>query len=185
MLSFLSTLFSRLISALRSIRSTSDTQGTQSSPSAPRPGSSDSPRSTSEKGLSLIKRFEGLRLAAYLDSVGVPTIGYGHTKGVKMGDRITADHADAFLREDVRDAERAVNRLVSVPLSQGQFDALVSFTFNLGAGNLGSSTLLRKLNAHDYKGTESEFGRWIHAGGKRLDGLALRREAERRMFAGH
>lgn len=136
----------------------------------------------SPAGLDLIKHFEGVRLAAYLDSVGVPTIGVGHTLGVKMGDRITQEQADEFLRVDIEDAEDAVHRLVTVPLTQGQVDALVSFTFNLGVGNLGKSTLLKKLNAKDYDGAAEEFLKWCLAGGKMLPGLLKRRTAERQMF---
>jgi lysozyme len=104
---------------------------------------------TSEKGLALIKQFEGLRLQAYQCAANVWTIGYGRTAGVRPGDAITPEQADVFLREDVSDAERAVSRFVRVPLTQHQFDALFSFTFNLGTGNLRTSTLLRLLNAGD------------------------------------
>lgn len=138
----------------------------------------------SSAGLELIQEFEGLRQKAYLDAVGVPTIGFGHTKGVKMGQSITYAQAVDYLREDVEDAENAVDRLVKAPLSQNQFDALVSFTFNLGQGNLGKSTLLKKLNAGDYKGAADEFLKWNKAGGRTLHGLVRRREAERKMFLG-
>lgn len=141
-------------------------------------------RNLSAAGLALIKRFEGLRLVAYRDAVGIPTIGYGHTAGVRMGDTITADQADKFLWDDTQGAQAAVRNLVTAPLTQGQYDALVSFVFNLGGGNFSSSTLLRKLNAGDYEGAAGEFGRWVHAGGNRLEGLARRREAERQMFLG-
>lgn len=138
----------------------------------------------SSAGLELIQEFEGLRQKAYLDAVGVPTIGFGHTNGVKMGQSITYAQAVDYLREDVEDAENAVDRLVKAPLSQNQFDALVSFTFNLGQGNLGKSTLLKKLNAGDYKGAADEFLKWNKAGGRTLHGLVRRREAERKMFLG-
>jgi len=137
---------------------------------------------TSLNGINLIKRFEGLKLAAYKDSVGLPTIGYGHTQGVKMGDVITPEQADALLRDDVRTAEMTVSAHVSVSLTQGQFDALVSFVFNLGAGDLLKSTLLRKLNAGDSAGAAAEFPQWDHADGKALPGLAARRTAEQDMF---
>lgn len=138
----------------------------------------------SQAGFDLIREFEGYRDTAYQDSVGVWTIGYGHTEGVKRGDKITQAQGVKYLEEDTQEAQGAVTRLVKVPLTQGQYDALVSFTFNLGTGNLGSSTLLRKLNAGDYEGAASEFPRWVNAGGKKLDGLVRRREAERQMFVG-
>lgn len=137
---------------------------------------------TGEKGLALIKHFEGLRLQAYRCSADVWTIGYGHTAGVRPGDVITPEQADAFLREDVADAERVVGRFVRVPLTQCQFDALVSFTFNLGSGNLRTSTLLRLLNAGDYPRAAGQLLRWVNAGGKRLPGLVRRREAEKALF---
>ncbi|WP_158784623.1 lysozyme [Pantoea sp. BAV 3049] len=136
----------------------------------------------SNAGVELIKRFEGVKLKAYRDSVGIPTIGYGHTHSVKDGDVITGQRADEFLREDLAVAELAVNTNVRMPISQGQFDAMVSFVFNLGAGNFVRSTLLKKLNAGDYDGAAAEFGRWVQAGGKTLPGLVKRREAEREMF---
>ena len=139
---------------------------------------------TSQKGLDLIKSFEGLRLSAYKDVVGVVTIGYGTTSGVKMGDTITKERAEDLLRADVKRFEDQVLRLVKVPLTQGQFDALVSFTYNLGAANLGNSTLLRLLNAGDYKGAAAQFDRWTKAGGKELPGLVKRRAAERALFEG-
>lgn len=139
---------------------------------------------TSQKGLDLIKSFEGLRLSAYKDVVGVVTIGYGTTSGVKMGDTITKERAEELLRDDVKRFEDQVLRLVKVPLTQGQFDALVSFTYNLGAANLGNSTLLRLLNAGDYKGAAAQFDRWTKAGGKELPGLVKRRAAERALFEG-
>lgn len=136
----------------------------------------------SPAGIQMIKNFEGVRLNAYLDSVGVNTIGVGHTLGVKITDKITMDQADEFLRADLEDAEDAVHRLVTVPLTQGQIDALVSFVFNLGAGSLGKSTLLKKLNAGDYDGAADEFPKWSMAGGKLLPGLLKRRTSERCMF---
>ncbi len=134
------------------------------------------------RGLQLIKHFEGLFLQAYLCPAEVLTIGYGHTADVQPGDVITAQQADTFLLEDVSASERAVNRLVTVPLTQNQFDALVSFVFNLGGHNFKSSTLLRKLNAGDYTGAAEEFPRWVNAGGKQLSGLIRRREAEKALF---
>lgn len=137
----------------------------------------------SPAGLALIKRWEGLSLSAYRDVAGVWTIGYGHTKTAKAGQQITEAQAEALLREDVAWAEEAVNELVRVPLRQSAFDALVSFTFNLGRGALAQSTLLRILNEGDYDGAAEQFGRWIHAGGKVVQGLINRREAEATMFA--
>lgn len=139
---------------------------------------------TSDNGLALIRRFEGLRLRAYKDSVGKPTIGYGTTRGVTMGMTITAERAEALLREDVQRFEGHLDRLVRVPLTQGQWDALVSWVYNLGPTNLEQSTLLRLLNASDYAGAAAEIERWVHAGGKRLEGLVRRRAAERALFEG-
>jgi len=136
----------------------------------------------SDKGLALIKEFEGVRLAAYLDSVGVPTIGYGHTKGVQMGDRCSMEEAAAWLAEDCEEAEDCVNGAVNVPLTQHEFDALISFVFNLGCGNFRKSTLLKKLLDSDYDGAAQEFQRWDKAGGQVLAGLTKRRLAEARLF---
>lgn len=140
-------------------------------------------RQINQAGLEAIKRFEGLRLKAYLDSVGVPTIGYGHTKTARMGQTITAERAEELLRLDLADAERAVERLVKVYLTDNQFAALVSFTFNLGAGALGKSTLLKRLNAGEYDAVPREMMRFINAGGKPLKGLATRRAAEAGLWA--
>jgi len=136
----------------------------------------------SNNGINLIKRFESLKLEAYRDSVNIPTIGYGHTHGVKMGDIITGEQADAFLREDLQVAELTINTNVKVKLTQNQFDALASFVFNLGSGNFVKSTLLKKLNLGDYAGAADEFGKWVNAGGKKLNGLVKRRAAEREVF---
>lgn len=134
------------------------------------------------EGLDLTEHSEGLRLEAYQDSVGVWTIGYGHTKGVKKGDVITQEQAEAFLKEDIQQAVADIERLVKQPLTQHQFDALVDFDFNLGSGNLASSTLLKKLNAGDYAGAALEFQRWNRAGGKVLSGLTTRRTEEADLF---
>ena len=133
-------------------------------------------------GLELIKEFEGLRLKAYLCSAKVWTIGYGHTKGVKKGDTCTQEEADAFLVADVKWVLTAVERTVKVPLTSGQRAAVNSFIFNCGAGAFRTSTLLRKLNAGDYKGAADEFPRWNKAGGKVIKGLVRRRAAERKVF---
>ncbi|MCY1388643.1 Lysozyme RrrD [compost metagenome] len=137
---------------------------------------------TSDRGLSLIKSFEGLRLQAYQDAVGVWTIGYGATRGVKAGMAITKEQAERMLLNDVQRFEPEVERLVKVQLSQSQWDALMSFTYNLGAANLESSTLLKLLNRKDYAGAADQFPRWNRAGGKVLPGLVRRRAAERDLF---
>ena len=142
---------------------------------------------TSQSGISLIKGFEGKRLNAYYDSVGVWTIGFGTTRypigtQVKKGDTCTELQAELYLKNDLVKFENAINRLVKVPLNQNQFDALSSFTYNLGETNLSSSTLLKKLNAKDYAGTADQFPRWNKAGGKVMNGLTRRREAERNLF---
>jgi lysozyme len=130
----------------------------------------------------LVRQFEGCRLQSYLDSAGIATIGVGHTHGVKMGDRCSQEQADLWLTQDLEDAGAAVASLVKVPLSQGQFDALTSFVFNLGARRLAESTLLILLNKHDYHGAAAQFSRWVHSDGKVLDGLARRRAAEAKLF---
>ncbi|UIM54092.1 lysozyme [Serratia marcescens] len=141
----------------------------------------------SDDGMALIKRFEGLRLQAYQDSVGVWTIGYGWTQPVarrKVGAGMAIDVATAerLLVCGVAQFERGVERLVAVTITQGQFDALVSFAYNLGLRALENSTLLRRLNAGDRQGAADQFGRWVNAGGVRLDGLVARRAAERALF---
>ena len=138
---------------------------------------------TSEKGKRFIKEKEGLRLEAYRCCGGVLTIGYGHTAGVVPGMKIDLMQAEKMFLEDLQEkAESVVNRLVKVPLTQGQYDALVSFTFNLGAGNLMKSTLLKLLNSGDYNGAAKQFKRWNKSGGKITAGLVKRREEEERMF---
>ena len=137
---------------------------------------------TGYQGIELIRHFEGCRLDAYLCPAGVWTIGYGHTADVKEGDSIDQEAAEAFLIEDLETFEQAVTRLVEVPLTQQQFDALVSWTFNLGAGNLAESTLLKKLNNYQYAEVPEQMMRWVRAGGKVLDGLVRRRAAEAALF---
>ncbi len=140
---------------------------------------------TSNKGKDLIKKWESLRLAAYLCPAGVPTIGYGHTKGVKMGDTITESQADDMLSEDLIIYEGEVERLVSATLNQSQFDALVSFTYNIGGASLGSSTLLKKVNANPSDATiADEFKKWVYAGGVKLNGLVSRRAEESALYFG-
>ncbi|MGJ3251504.1 MAG: lysozyme [Elainellaceae cyanobacterium] len=136
------------------------------------------------KGLRLIKSFEGLRLEAYLDPVGIWTIGYGTTSGVRPGMEITAAEAEDLLKRDLRRFEAAVSRNVKVPINDDQFSALVSFTYNVGEGALASSTLLKLLNQGDIRGAADQFLRWNKAGGRVLAGLTRRRKAERALFLG-
>ncbi len=136
----------------------------------------------SENLMTQLMVMEGLSLEAYEDCAGVPTIGYGHTKNVKMGDRISKYWAKELLKDDVREVAQQVQEL-NVAQTQGQFDALVSFTFNLGIGRLKSSTLLKVIREGGSKSAiKKEFKRWVYAGGKRLRGLELRREWEAKRF---
>ena len=145
---------------------------------------------TSEAGLQLIKSFEGFRAKPYRDAVGIPTIGYGATfypggRKVSLNDpAITEAQASELLRNMLQGFENGVQRQISVPLEQHEFDALVSFAYNLGTNALAGSTLLRKLNAGDKKGAADQFLRWNRADGRVLSGLTRRREAERAMFLG-
>ena len=138
----------------------------------------------SQEGIALIKKFEGCELEAYRDSVNVLTIGYGHTKDVKEGDSCTQEQAEEWLVEEMEEYEGYINDQVEVDLEQYQFDALVSWVYNLGPTNLGNSTLLKLLNAVDYNKTPSQIKRWNKAGGKTLQGLIRRREAEALLFEG-
>lgn len=137
---------------------------------------------TSSRGVELIKKWEGVRLKSYQDSVGVWTIGYGHTKTAKPHQEITLKQAHELLEQDIRQHEVYVNRYVKVDITQNQYDSLSSFVFNLGGGALQKSTLLKKLNQGDYKGAGSEFLKWTKAGGKELKGLVNRRKEESGMF---
>lgn len=141
---------------------------------------------TSMEGIGLIQTMEGLRLKPYQCSAGKWTIGYGHTTiSAVLHDAdisITEEQAFKLLVYDLRDAEAAVHRLVKVQLTQSQFDALVSFVFNLGQGKFGQSTLLATLNAGDYSGAAEQFPRWVMAGQAKLPGLEKRRLAEKAMF---
>lgn len=146
------------------------------------PGTSFEMR-TSNAGLALIKSFEGLRLTAYRDPGGVLTIGYGHTgPDVYAGQTITAARADQLLRVDVAEAEATVHRIVTAHLSQNEFDALVSFIFNIGSSAFAASTMLRMINAGDFAGAAKQFDRWVYAGDTRLAGLVTRRNAEEALF---
>lgn len=145
---------------------------------------------TGQKGLDLIKKFEGWYSEPYLDPIGLATIGYGFTyylpgrKKVTMKDKpLTKAQGEPMLKEILANYENDVNRLVKKPLNQNQFDALVSFTYNLGAKNLGESTLLKKVNINPNDPTiVTEFMKWVNAGGKPLNGLIRRRKAEADLY---
>ena len=137
---------------------------------------------TSAEGISLIKKFEGCELYAYQCSANVWTIGYGHTKDVEPGMQITQEDAEQMLVDELHEYENYINEYVTAPLSQNQFDAMVSWVYNLGPANLKASTLLKVLNAGDYEGVPAQLKRWNKAGGEILDGLIRRREAEARLF---
>lgn len=136
----------------------------------------------SQKGIEHIKRWEGLRTNAYKCPANVWTIGYGHTKTAKPGMMISHLEAEELLRKDLKRFEDAVRRLVRVPLNQGQFDALVSFAFNVGTEAFRRSTLLRLLNEGKYNTAALQFHRWVYAGGKKLPGLIRRRNDEHGLF---
>ena len=142
----------------------------------------------SEKGLGLIKEFEGLVLKPYKDAVGIPTIGYGNTyyedgRKVSLSDpAITEERATALLKMVVKRYEDAINRYVQVPITQNQFDALVSFAYNIGNENVRKSTLMKLLNRKQYTEAADQLLRWNKAGGKTLKGLTRRRQAERVLF---
>jgi lysozyme len=136
----------------------------------------------SPAGFKLTENFEGLSLTAYKDVAGVWTNGYGNTHGVTPGTTITVEQAVNDLASNIEGAEYVVNRVVTVPLTQNQFDALVDFVFNLGSGNFQSSTLLRLLNSGNYAGASAEFPKWNHAGGSVVAGLTKRRLAEQALF---
>lgn len=140
---------------------------------------------TSQKGIDLIKEFEGYSERVYLCPGGVYTIGYGHTKGVQVGDTCTREKAEEYLKDDLRDTEEAVLDLVDVPLTQNQFDALVSLVYNIGSGNFYDSTIRKVIN---YKVSDiDEYRRawmmWVKAQGRVLKGLVRRREAEFKLFS--
>lgn len=141
---------------------------------------------TSQSGINLIKHFEGLSLTAYLCPAGIPTVGYGHTgPEVALGQRVSEQQAEKLLKGDLKSAEQAVAKLVKIPLTQNQFDALVSFTYNTGAGALGYSTLLKRLNAGEdpTRVAKEELPRWIRGDNNEvLNGLVRRRAAEVELF---
>ena len=136
------------------------------------------------EGLALIKKFEGCELKAYQCSAGVWTIGYGHTKDVVEGMEITQEQAEQMLVDELHEYESYVNEYVTVALSQNQFDALVSWVYNLGPANLKASTMLKVLNSGEYEDVPAQMKRWNKAGGKVLEGLIRRREAEACLFQG-
>ena len=138
----------------------------------------------STAGVDLLTHFEGLRLEAYQDSVGVWTIGYGHTKGVTPSMKITESQANNLLKTELIEYQNYINEMVEVKLSQCQFDALVCWVYNLGPTNLKNSTLLTLLNQGVKFQIPDQIRRWNRAGGKVLKGLVRRREAEALMFAG-
>lgn len=141
-------------------------------------------RSINAAGLALVRKYEGLRLEAYQDTSGVWTIGYGHTREVNPGDRITAPRAEQLLERDLRDAEKSVAGLVKVSLTDNQFSALVSFVFNEGAAAFARSSLLRKLNAGGYGQVPACLKAWIFDNGRVLPGLVKRRAAEAALWSG-
>ena len=145
-------------------------------------------RSVNDEGLDLIKRFEGFSPTIYICPAGWPTIGYGHVvndqERASFAEGIDEEAGEVLLRNDVEKSERAVLRLIRVALDDGQFDALVSFTFNLGSGALQRSTLRRKVNREEHDTVPPEFRRWVWAGGRKLRGLMRRREAEAQIYAG-
>ena len=137
----------------------------------------------SNKGKDLIKKYEGCKLEAYKCPAGIWTIGYGHTDGnVTSGTIISQEQADKLFNQDIKKFEKGVGQMVKVLVNQNQFDALVSFSFNLGLGALQNSTLLKKLNTKDYQGAANEFDRWVYGGGKKLEGLVRRRREEKELF---
>lgn len=139
---------------------------------------------TSDEGISLIRHFEGCSLDAYLCPAGVWTIGYGHTHGVKEGDVIDQEAAEALLIEDLEEFEGYVNSMTEIALKQNEFDALVSWTFNLGPTNLKTSTMLNRINYGPLSDVPYQMQRWNKAGGKVLAGLTKRRAAEAALWEG-
>lgn len=146
------------------------------------PRDSHGQRAINSAGLDIIRDFEGLRLTAYRDPVGILTIGYGHTgPDVFAGKSITQAEAESILKADLARFEKAVSGLAP-KATDNQFSAMVSLAFNIGEGAFGKSTLLKLHNAGDYAGAQKQFSRWVHAGGKRLKGLERRREAEAKLY---
>lgn len=144
----------------------------------------DSFNKVSQECIDMMHHFEGWRNEAYLDPVGIPTIGVGFIDGVKMGDYMTDEEIVIRLRQELTRFKRSVGSRVTVKITQQQYDSLVSFAYNLGKASLKRSTLLRKLNSGKYQEASQEFLRWNRAGGRVLLGLQRRRDAERLMFLG-
>lgn len=141
----------------------------------------------SDRSRKLIRIFEGLKLEAYICPAGVPTIGYGHTGAdVYLGMKITEEQAEQFLTKDINKFASLIAPMIRVPLTSDQFGALVCFSYNLGAGSLKTSSLLRKINSNDLKGAGDEFLKWnkarINGSLVELKGLTRRRQAERTLF---
>ncbi|MCO8045003.1 lysozyme [Acinetobacter bohemicus] len=141
----------------------------------------------SPSGIDLICNFEGLRLSAYDDGVGVWTIGFGTTKypngiRVKKGDTCTVAQARSYMQHDLKEFEQTVNNAVKVEVNQNQFDALVSLAYNIGTNAFKNSTLIKRLNEGNYKAAANQFDAWVNAGGKRMQGLVNRRATEKALF---
>lgn len=137
----------------------------------------------SQKGIDLIKRFEGFSTTPYEDTAGQNTVGYGHL--IKQGevfDKVTMEQAEGILRQDIAHAEQAINAFVNVQLNQNEFDALISLAYNIGMEAFRSSTLLRLLNSNSRNAAARQFTKWIYAGGKASNGLRNRREQEAQLF---
>ena len=135
--------------------------------------------------LTLIKKFEGFSSKAYLCPSKVPTIGYGFTKGVQLGDVMTMEQADERLKAEVKDFAKGLNSALmsfDINVNQNQFDALLSFAYNVGLDSLLNSTLFKKLTKGDYKGASDEFGKWVYSNHVKLNGLVARRKAEKELF---
>lgn len=141
---------------------------------------------TSQQGIDLIKKFEGFSERVYLCPGGVYTIGYGHTSGVQIGDTCTREKAEEYLRDDLKDTEETIEALIEVPLTQNQFDALVSLVYNIGSGNFYDSTIRRVINCKvaDKEEYRRAWMMWVKSRGKVLKGLVRRREAEYKLFSG-
>lgn len=138
----------------------------------------------SKQGLELIKASEGFAAVPYRCPAGYMTIGYGHVLRDEQITHITEEEAEALLRKDIAEIEQAIHELVSVPLKQHEFDALVSLAYNIGITRIAGSTLLKLLNAGRRHEAAEQFGRWVYANGKPLAGLVARRNAERQLFLG-
>jgi GH24 family phage-related lysozyme (muramidase) len=171
-----------LIKALQFSRSSELTVSCEASPSSNDIAQRRGGQHINAVGLKLLTSFEGCELKAYDDSVGVMTIGYGHTAGVVPGTSITQAKAEEFLQQDLKEFESYVEDLVTVTLSGDQFSALVCFCYNTGPEGFGGSTLLKLLNGSDYEGAAKQFTRWNKGGGQPMLGLERRRRGEQALF---